>query len=286
VPFTGSHPAAVLPLLRCGLVPSALVIGSLVPDLPYYLPVPVHAGTTHSPAGTVGVDVALGVAAFALWHAVLAPFAVAAAPAAVRARVGSGWAPWSFRTAGTRGAALVVLSLALGAATHTGWDAFTHDGLWGTRHIGWLATRHAGLPGHQWAQYASGVLGAVAICWWLLRWWHTTGRATTGATATDTDTTDAGGAGTTDAGGAGTTGSGVARPGAARPAAGPWTVRAAWAAVVCAGVAGGLAAGLPARDDAVLRVVFLAGTGAAGAGLLAAVLFAAGWTVTGRRASP
>lgn len=38
MPFTGSHPAAVLPLLRWGLIPSALVIGSMSPDLGYFLP--------------------------------------------------------------------------------------------------------------------------------------------------------------------------------------------------------------------------------------------------------
>ncbi|MDQ7908342.1 DUF4184 family protein [Phytohabitans sp. ZYX-F-186] len=42
MPFTGSHPAAVLPLVRWGLPPAALVIGSMVPDLPYYLPTPVN----------------------------------------------------------------------------------------------------------------------------------------------------------------------------------------------------------------------------------------------------
>ena len=36
MPFTGSHPAAVLPFLRSGLPPSALVIGSMAPDFPYY----------------------------------------------------------------------------------------------------------------------------------------------------------------------------------------------------------------------------------------------------------
>ena len=40
MPFTGSHPAVVLPLLRIGMPASALVIGSLTPDLPYYLPTP------------------------------------------------------------------------------------------------------------------------------------------------------------------------------------------------------------------------------------------------------
>ena len=50
MPFTGSHPAAVLPLMRWGLMPSALVIGSMVPDLPYFLPVP-DLGNTHSLIG-------------------------------------------------------------------------------------------------------------------------------------------------------------------------------------------------------------------------------------------
>lgn len=253
VPFTGSHPAAVLPLMRWGLVPSALVIGSVVPDLPYYLPVPVHAGTTHSPAGTVGVDVALGAAVFVLWHTVLAPFALAVAPSAVRDRVAA-WTPWTPRssrgvTPVLRSLTLAALSLAVGAATHTGWDAFTHYGRWGTRHVGWLAASHAGLPGYRWAQYAGGVLGAAAIGVWLLRWWRTS------------------------------------RPAAGsepRAGAAAWTVRAAWAVVVAAGVAGGLAAGVPARGDEALRLLFQAGTGAVGAGVLAAVLFAAGWAVARR----
>jgi hypothetical protein len=37
VPVTGGHPAAVLPLLRTPLPASALVAGSLAPDVPSYL---------------------------------------------------------------------------------------------------------------------------------------------------------------------------------------------------------------------------------------------------------
>src|SRR5215467_12574272 len=37
VPFTFSHPAAVLPLARRGLVFSALVVGSMAPDFPYFV---------------------------------------------------------------------------------------------------------------------------------------------------------------------------------------------------------------------------------------------------------
>jgi hypothetical protein len=90
VPFTASHPAAVLPLVRLGLVPSALVIGSMVPDVPYFVPSPVGAGTTHSAIGVVTVDVVLGLVLYAVWHGLLAPGAVALAPAALRRRLPEG----------------------------------------------------------------------------------------------------------------------------------------------------------------------------------------------------
>jgi len=37
MPFTLAHPAAVLPLFRGPLVPAALVVGAVAPDLPYFL---------------------------------------------------------------------------------------------------------------------------------------------------------------------------------------------------------------------------------------------------------
>jgi len=62
VPFTGSHPAAVLPFFRV-LVPAALVIGSMVPDLPYYLPSPVPGSVTHTATGS-WFDLLVGIIAF------------------------------------------------------------------------------------------------------------------------------------------------------------------------------------------------------------------------------
>ncbi len=64
---------------------SGLVIGSTAPDTPYYLPVPVGAGPTHSGIGVVTVDVVLGLAAWVVWHGLVVRPALAAAPAGVRA---------------------------------------------------------------------------------------------------------------------------------------------------------------------------------------------------------
>ncbi len=70
MPFTPSHVAAVLPLARTGLPPTALVVGSVAPDLPYYLPLPVAAATTHGPAG-LWLDVLLGGAVLVVYAYVL-----------------------------------------------------------------------------------------------------------------------------------------------------------------------------------------------------------------------
>ena len=59
MPFTPSHAAAVLPFLRTPLPASALVIGSVAPDLPYYLPVDLP-WDTHTASAVVTVDLLLG----------------------------------------------------------------------------------------------------------------------------------------------------------------------------------------------------------------------------------
>ena len=173
MPFTGSHPAAVLPFLRTPLPASALVAGSLAPDLPYYLP--VHPGfRTHTALAVVTTDLLLGAVLWALWHGVLAAPARWAGPAALRGRLDD-VRPGLRRRLRTPGqAALVVAALVVGAATHVLWDEFTHPGRWGVEAVPWLRDSWAGLPGHRWAQEGSGVLGLLVLLAWLVTWWRRT----------------------------------------------------------------------------------------------------------------
>ena len=162
MPFTPSHVAAVLPFARTRLSFSALAVGSMAPDLPYYVPGLGHSATrdlTHSTIGVVSVDLVLGLVAYALWHAVLVPPAADAlvlrgVEVGLRARLSS----WSSRVT-------VVLSMALRAATHVGWDSSTPADGWGPRHLPVLSSSFGPLPGYRWAQYASGVLGLLALGW-------------------------------------------------------------------------------------------------------------------------
>jgi Domain of unknown function (DUF4184) len=171
VPFTGSHPAAVLPFLRTSLPASALVIGSIAPDVPYYLPVQEMGWETHDPLALVTVDPLIGAVVWLLWHGLLAAPALAVAPAGVRARL-LGRVPLGLRGRLRPGSlALTVVALVLGAATHVGWDAFTHGGQWGAEHIAALRHPVAGVPAYDWAQLVSSVLGLLVLAWWLCRWW-------------------------------------------------------------------------------------------------------------------
>lgn len=252
MPFTGSHPAAVLPFVRSGLVPSALVIGSMVPDLPYFLPTAISATTTHTPAGALTVDVLLGGVAFGVWQSVLAPFAIAIAPAALRDRIDSRLPRGlTFHVRNPLRATVLAVSLAFGAATHVLWDSFTHLERWGPRHIGWLTEVHAGIPGYRWAQYVSGLVGGAALVVWFAHWWY----ARTPRPRTDPRTAP------------------LPRP----------VAYAIWGLIGLATVVGGLlGARLHLPEGGLYVTAFQAATKGGGAGLLAALACAVCWLVRPR----
>ncbi len=173
MPFTGSHPAAVVPLQRLGVPASALVIGSLAPDLPYFLPTPFTGAETHSLASVFSADLFLGLVAFLVWHLVLVPPLQWAAPEGVQrripARLRGGLAP---RLGSAADLGRVSVGVALGALTHVAWDSFTHAGRWGQRNLPWLNTAALGHPAYWWLQLVSSVAGLAVLAWLANRWWH------------------------------------------------------------------------------------------------------------------
>ena len=164
MPFTLSHPAAVLPLLRGlrargPLVASGLVAGSMAPDLPFFadswLPgVYRHGGLTHRWWAVATVDVALAGGLAAGWQLALRrpvldllpdPWAQAALTATARREHGPDLAAFA-------------LSAAIGAATHVGWDSFTHQGRAGVRLLPVLNRRIGPLPLYTALQYGSSAV--------------------------------------------------------------------------------------------------------------------------------
>ncbi|MFD0408222.1 DUF4184 family protein [Kitasatospora sp. NPDC127116] len=197
MPFTLSHPAAVLPLLRAAgargpLVASALVAGSMAPDVPFFaeslLPgVYAHGGLTHRWWAVPTLDVAVAGALVAGWHGLLRGPVVALLPerwaggaeALTARRAADARDPGDTRDSGdTRGpagvgavggAAWFAASAAIGAATHVGWDAFTHGGRLGVRLLPVLDRPVAGVPLYEAVQYGSSALALAALGGWAVR---------------------------------------------------------------------------------------------------------------------
>lgn len=179
MPFTLSHPAAVLPLLRHPFHPAALVCGALAPDAPYFLGgagIPVSAQSWYEPflnatySHTLpGLLVALpyALALLALYGLVRRPAAELLpgrpAPAGPARRTGTG------RGTRPRRAGWLLLSALIGVLTHLAWDSFTHADGYVVTHLGVLRSQVAGdLTVARVVQHLStaGGLAAVAVHLW------------------------------------------------------------------------------------------------------------------------
>ena len=159
MPMTLAHPAAVLPLRRYGMPMAALVIGSMIPDVPVFLGWTRAYRVSHSALGVVSVDLVGALVLLWGWNAFGRDALVDLAPDRVRARLAARhrlsrrqwqWAP----------AAAV-----LGSVTHLVWDSFTHPGRWGVLHLAVLRADLGPLPAFRWAQYTSGAIGLGVVLW-------------------------------------------------------------------------------------------------------------------------
>lgn len=173
MPFTLSHPAAVLPLLprrrRLAVagVGSALAVGSMAPDLPYYLAMDWPRESTHTLASVLWFSVPAGLVAWLAFQHLLKAPALFVLPRAFRARIDPAPAPLR--------ALPVAAALALGALTHVAWDAFTHETGAAVRGIPALRLLVADVGGlHLWTyrvlQHGSTLVGAVALVLWARSW--------------------------------------------------------------------------------------------------------------------
>ena len=176
MPFTLAHPAAAVPLFRrlgkYGVL-SALVIGSVTPDMHTLLLFHIGREQTHSLAGLFRFCLPVGFFCYLLFHLVLKlplysllPHAVAArlAPYA-RLRAPLPKVPWTG----------VAVSLFFGALTHLAWDALTHGATFGIRSLGFLQTTLFSIgeyPVHfsDPLQAASSIIGVWLLVRWSLNW--------------------------------------------------------------------------------------------------------------------
>jgi membrane-bound metal-dependent hydrolase YbcI (DUF457 family) len=180
VPVTLAHPIAAIPLRRplgrFGVL-SALVIGSVMPDVPLFLPLSLHRNVTHSLAGLLYFCLPVGALAYLLFDRVLERPLRALMPEAIQRRLPPASGPrrppvWSIAA---------IVSILAGAATHAVWDSFTHGGAAAVRLFPVLETRLFTVSGYtayvfSVLQHTSSIVGTIVMAMWLVRWYRTAPR--------------------------------------------------------------------------------------------------------------
>src|ERR1044071_2436867 len=149
MPFPLAHPAAVLPFRRlsCSYFNfTALVIGSITPDLGYCLERYQVDVLSHSIRGCFIFSLPVGLVLVAVFRAIAEPLAEWL-PAPHRRAL----AP-AFLQRSQRGFA-IPLSLVVGAMTHVFWDSFTHDTGWMVERSSLLQWKLFYLAGHSFQLY-------------------------------------------------------------------------------------------------------------------------------------
>src|SRR5262249_8729009 len=171
-----AHPAAVIPLqrlLRRWAVPSALVVGSVAPDLAYILPIGVSRSASHSPGALLWFCLPVGYAVYMIFHLLLKLPLISLLPTGVACRL------TTVSGGGRRLPAaswwVVPASLLLGAVTHLVWDAFTHEEGPAVRALGFLRA-HLFSVGtyrvfvYKILQHGSTLMGVLILGWWIVEW--------------------------------------------------------------------------------------------------------------------
>lgn len=174
MPFTLAHPAAVLPLmrwLRRETVPSALVVGSMIPDLVMWVDLGYSRDMSHHWIGLFTYCLPFGLVALALYHTLLEVPLYQLLPDA--------WArPLLARRRTIRQIDPFVAgwSIVLGAATHQAIDAFTHVSGLGMKLIPllrrppWIEIPGFPLHGFALLQYTGSIAGLALVVHALVRW--------------------------------------------------------------------------------------------------------------------
>lgn len=175
MPFTPAHIAAAFPFRRSRLVWSALIVGTIAPDLEYFLRLAPGQPYGHTLPGVFLVTLPLALLTLWLFHAfVKAPF-IELLPGGLECRL----VPYAgkFHFGGAARFGLIVASVLTGALTHLGWDSFTHGNTWLVRD--WPALRHpihvrfhGAVPLYKLLQHGSTLLGLTVLALWIVAWYQ------------------------------------------------------------------------------------------------------------------
>ncbi len=175
MPFTFSHPAAVLPL---GYFPkryfsmTGLVIGSTAPDFEYFIRMKNRSYYSHSWTGLFWFDLPLVIILAFIFHGMVRNMFLDNLPAIFAKRVAV-FKNFNWVSYFKKYFHVVVISAMIGTASHIIWDGFTHHGGFFVKEFDVLKRTYqiAGysIPVYELLQQLSTVIGGLIIIYVVLK---------------------------------------------------------------------------------------------------------------------
>jgi hypothetical protein len=173
LPFTFSHPALILPILRLPYISvSGLIAGSMTPDFEYFLRMTLGGRHGHTLPGLFYFDLPVGLILIFVYHLLVKIPLVHNLPPFLNRRLRKfnsfQWLPY-FK----KNWVVVIASILIGAGSHIFWDSFTHNS-------GFFVERFPGLrlqvyffgedhPVWHVLQHLSSAVGLIVITVWLMK---------------------------------------------------------------------------------------------------------------------
>ncbi len=169
MPFTFSHPAAVLPLTylpRRWYSLTGLVIGSVAPDFEYFVRMSVRSVYSHTFSGLFYFDLPMGLLLAFLFHLVARDALIDNLPLFLKKYL-TGYKRINWLQTFRQQWFVIIISILVGAASHIAWDGFTHAKTIFVEHMPALAHKvyvfGAKVPVYEILQHVSTLVGLLVI---------------------------------------------------------------------------------------------------------------------------
>jgi hypothetical protein len=171
MPFTSAHPAAVLPLLRLrwhGISASALIAGSVAPDMEYLLRMKLTGGWGHTVTGAVFFSLPIAITMVMVFHLLKKPM-IGALPHYFQRRL-QPLIRFSFFSYFQQHPFACILCVITGITTHLIWDGFTHANTIFEKNIPFLSSvihipYMPSWPVFRYLQHLSTAAGTLYVVW-------------------------------------------------------------------------------------------------------------------------
>lgn len=163
MPFTGSHPAIILPLLRWRIFSaSGLLMGSMVPDFEYFLRLDVNGVHGHSILPMFWLNLPTSILCIFIYHYLVRDQLILNLPGYFRRKF-QPFSNFDWFAYFKSNYIMVGCSILIGNLSHLFWDAFTHSDGFFVGQVSIFSFTLWQVPIYDVLQYSFSLFGALSI---------------------------------------------------------------------------------------------------------------------------